>query len=118
MAGSILPTTLLILYFISPAQKGPKDEANRIWTLQSTVSMQFTSHDACKIIGNQLINDIKPVATMTVRAYCLCPDSQTRVAPGEIAGSKCEWGEATITEQGPGVPSVPSVERLGTTIRR
>jgi hypothetical protein len=116
MAGNIIPTTLLILYFISPAQKGPKDEANRIWTLQSAVSMQFTSHEACRDNGNQLINDIKPVATMTVRAYCLCEDSQVAAAAGESAGSKCKKGDATTEELGQ--HGHPAVERLGSTIRR
>jgi hypothetical protein len=93
---------LLILYFTTPAAPGAKVESKKVWTLQSTSQMEFHSSEACHRIGKQLIAYVQPVATMTVRAYCLCEAGTGTVCP-------------TDTEHlvGPDVKPVPTVEPLG-----
>jgi len=127
--ANILPTTLLLLYFIAPATKGLKDETKVVWTLQSTVQIQFKSPEACRRIGMQLIDDIEPVVTMTVRAYCLCEDGNEQeqqhltgpLAGTRVAGGQCpKWTvkslQSTVQsarELQPG--TIPSIEPLGPT---
>ena len=74
--------TLLLLYFIAPPTNAPKSEAKTVWTLQSTSQIQFPTPAACRTIGKGMIAEIKPVATMTVRAYCLCAQGYGKVCVG------------------------------------
>jgi hypothetical protein len=72
-------TTLLILYFVTPAVNVPGGEGKKvfetktIWTLQSTSQISLEDSDTCHKMGTKLINQFKHVYTITVRAYCLCP---------------------------------------------
>jgi hypothetical protein len=91
---------LLLLYFITPAAPGPKMESKRVWTLQSTSQMEMENSDACHRIGRDMMAYIKPVANLTVRAYCLCQNGDGKICPSD-------------TEKlAPAVP-VPTVEPLG-----
>jgi hypothetical protein len=72
---------LLLLYFITPAAPGPKMESKRVWMLQSTSQMEFDT--ACHRIGKDMMAYIKPVATLTVRAYCLCQNGDGKVCPSD-----------------------------------
>jgi hypothetical protein len=67
------PTTLLLLFFITPPANGPKIESTSFWTHQSTSQIQTQDPDMCTKIALDMINEVKPVKTLTVRAYCLCP---------------------------------------------
>jgi len=72
-------TTLLILYFVTPAVNVPKGETKvdfekkAIWTLQSTSQVTLENSTLCSEMGTKLINQFNKVYTITVRAYCLCP---------------------------------------------
>jgi hypothetical protein len=67
------PTTLLLLFFITPPANGPKAESTSLWTLQSTSQLQTDTPEMCVKIAKDMIAEVKPVKTLTVRAYCLCP---------------------------------------------
>lgn len=76
-------TTLLVLYFITPATSDSNVntseekrilEAKKIWTLQSTSQIPTENPSMCVSIGTKLIQQFTNVSTMTVRAYCLCPE--------------------------------------------
>lgn len=62
-----LPTTLLLLFFVSPPANDLLDkpkaiqEASRTWTLQSTSQVLTPSPDACHALGKQMIEKIDPV---------------------------------------------------------
>ena len=67
------PTTLLLMFFVTPPAIGPKNESASFWTLQSTSQFQTQDPEMCTKIAVDMINEVKPVKTLTVRAYCLCP---------------------------------------------
>lgn len=67
------PTTLLLLFFVTPPGNGPKSEATNLWSLQSTSQFQTENPEMCTKLAWDMINEMKPVRTLTLRAYCLCP---------------------------------------------
>jgi hypothetical protein len=77
--AGIFPTTLLLLYFTTPAANVPVSETKEmqekkaIWTFQSSSQISLPDVDICTSTALQMMDEIKPVRTMTVRAYCLCP---------------------------------------------
>lgn len=71
------------MYFVTPAAPGPKVESKRVWTLQSTSQTEFDQPNDCFSIGQQVLAAIEPVATMTVRAWCLCPNVQDQVCESQ-----------------------------------
>jgi hypothetical protein len=77
--SAVFQTTLLILYFVTPAVNIPNGESKKtfetkaIWTLQSTSQISLQNSDTCAQMGTKLINQFNKVYTITVRAYCLCP---------------------------------------------
>jgi hypothetical protein len=84
VVASIFPTTLLVMYFITPAetvhlQPGKKAdfEKTKIWTLQSTTQIQTENPNMCVANGKLLLKQFEQVSTITVRAYCLCPEHRT-----------------------------------------
>lgn len=78
-SAALFPTTLLLLYFITPAANVPTSETKdaqekkAIWTLQSSSQISLPDPDTCISTALQMMAEIKPVRTLTVRAYCLCP---------------------------------------------
>jgi hypothetical protein len=72
-AKASFPTTLLLLFFITPPANGPKVESTSLWTLQSTSQLQTQDPEMCVQIALDMMKEVKPVKTLTVRAYCLCP---------------------------------------------
>jgi hypothetical protein len=74
---------LLLLFFITPPSPGKKDEAKRVWTLQNTVQMEMENSDACHRIGKRMMEYVEPVATLTVRAYCICPNGNGTTCPAD-----------------------------------
>ncbi|RJF74357.1 hypothetical protein [Rhodopseudomonas palustris] len=93
-AGDTFQTTLLILYFVGQPPMDPKNipkaelETKINWTLQSTSQIETRSPEACRAIGNQLIERMDKVNTMTVRAYCLCADGSGAICKGTEEMSK------------------------------
>jgi hypothetical protein len=113
VAKNVLPTTLLLLYFITPPAEIKKHEtkshfeARSVWTLQSTVRLDFNSPDACKKIGWKMIDEVEPVTTLTVRAYCICENGN-----GEDKCPDDTWHN--IMEKGQKIENTfPTVESLG-----
>ena len=94
---------LLLLFFVTPPAPGPKQESKKVWTLQSTSQMEMDNSDACHRIGKAMINYIKPVATLTVRAYCLCPNGD---------GERCPPDTERLA-RGAEAFNTPTVEPLG-----
>jgi hypothetical protein len=78
-AGGVFPTTLLLMFFVSPPMHVPKGETKAVletksvWTLQSTTQIQTQNPYMCGKIAKDMMDEIEPVQTLTVRAYCLCP---------------------------------------------
>jgi hypothetical protein len=113
IAKNILPTTLLLLYFITPPAELKKGEtktqfeARSVWTLQSTVRIDFNSPDACKKIGTKMIDELEPVITLTVRAYCICENGD-----GQNKCPNDTWNALMVQGQ-KSENTFPTLERLG-----
>src|SRR5215813_9613294 len=71
--AAAFPTTLLLMFFTTPPANGPKVESESFWSLQSTSQIPAENPEMCTKLAWDMINEIKPVRTLTVRAYCLCP---------------------------------------------
>jgi hypothetical protein len=107
-AANALQTTLLLLYFVGQPPSDPKGiskaefETKINWTLQSTSQIETPSPEACRTIGNQLIDRIDKVNTMTVRAYCLCADSAGTACKGteELSKPRDQTAAAQKNESG------------------
>jgi hypothetical protein len=73
-------TTLVLMYFITPPAKIPTGEIKEIqeakaaWTLQSTSHIETPNSTACVMYAQKLMAAVNPVNTLTLRAYCLCPN--------------------------------------------
>jgi hypothetical protein len=113
VAKNLLPTTLLLLYFVTPPAELKKGEtksqfeARSVWTLQSTVRLDFNSPDACKKIGTKMIEEIEPVTTLTVRAYCICENGDGKnKCPDDTWHTLAKEGQKTED-------TFPTLERLG-----
>jgi len=84
VATNVFQTTLLVLYFITPAETvhfgpGKKSdfEKTKILTLQSTSQIPTENPNMCVANGMLLLQEFEQVSTVTVRAYCLCPEHGT-----------------------------------------
>lgn len=78
IAATAFQTTLLLLYFVTPAvnthgENKKEFESKAIWTLQATSQIPFENSAICSQLGTKLINQFSKVYTVTLRAYCLCP---------------------------------------------
>jgi hypothetical protein len=77
--ADVFTTTLVLMYFITPPanHKGePKEtqEAKAAWTLQSADHIETPDSTACVLYARKLLAAVNPVNTLTLRAYCLCPN--------------------------------------------
>src|ERR1700730_2218079 len=80
--SNIFQTTLLILYFTTPASTVPQMtaeqkkvyEAKKIWTLQSTSEVPTENPNMCVAIGTNFFHEFTELGNLTIRAYCLCPE--------------------------------------------
>jgi hypothetical protein len=81
---------LLLLFFVTPAAPVDKSvsrkvwESKKVWTLQSTSRMELENSDACHRVGQAMMKYIQSVATMTVRAYCVCSQSDTTTCGSNV----------------------------------
>lgn len=75
-----LTTTLVLMYFITspakipPGQSKEVQESKAAWTLQSTDHIETKDSKTCFLYAKQLFATVRPVNTLTLRPYCLCPD--------------------------------------------
>lgn len=83
-AAKLFPTTLLVLYFTTGAatvtvneKTKPAFEKSKIWALQSTSQIPTENPNMCLSIGKLYIHEFVEVSTVTVRAYCICPEHAT-----------------------------------------
>jgi hypothetical protein len=116
-AAGVFPTTLVILYFITPPAAIPpgelkKDqEINATWTLQAT--SQITTQDPvmCASLAKLMIAEFDPVNTVAVRTYCLCPRGNgSNLCFNEDEFQKSLQG---FLEKRKGPPPGPAVQRIG-----
>jgi hypothetical protein len=91
---------LFVMLFVTPAknltsaEKSDHDstrklfESHRIWTLQSSSTVELSSQDACVRMADTIRQSIvdAQVATMTLRTWCVC-DSPTLTCPSKAAAS-------------------------------
>jgi hypothetical protein len=117
-AAGVFPTTLLILYFITPPAHLPPGESkkdqeiNATWTLQAT--SQITTQDpiTCASLAKLMIAEFDPVNTTAVRTYCLCPHGN-----GSNLCFNEEEFQTMIQEfsrgKSKGPPPGPAVQRIG-----
>lgn len=84
-AAKLLQTTLLVLYFTTGASTvkvdkntKPKFESKQLWTLQTTNQIPTDNPNMCLSVGLQYIHEFDEVSTVTVRAYCICPEAEER----------------------------------------
>src|SRR6267142_2120173 len=75
-----LTTTLVLMYFVTPPAKlQPHEdkatfEARVPWTLQSSDHIETQDSIHCVTYAVKLLAALDPVNTVTLRAYCLCPN--------------------------------------------
>lgn len=119
--ASVLTTTLLVLYFVTPAKTvhlsgtpEAKDafEKSQLWTLQSTSEVAAADPNECVANGLLLRQKFAPVSTFTVRLYCLCPkealgkfavcDQEKQKSLHALTRSKLSAPPTAIIEIGPG----------------
>jgi hypothetical protein len=83
---------LYLMLFVTPAdnlsdaEKKSRDvfESNRIWTLQSTSTMVFSTFDACYFAQKELVDAVIKVDTLTIRTWCDCDsDSDKKACPNK-----------------------------------
>jgi hypothetical protein len=116
-----LQTTLLILYFVGQPPADPKGiskgelETKINWMLQSTSQIETRSPEACRAIGNQLIERMDKVNTMTVRAYCLCADGSGAICKGteEMSKPRDRNDEKALSDEQARKDEKATVEVLG-----
>jgi len=53
-------------------------EKNHLWTLQSTTTMEFSTHDGCFAAGLRIYSQILPVGNMTFKGVCLCESTDPK----------------------------------------
>jgi hypothetical protein len=118
-AAKLLQTTLLVLYFTTGATTvkvdkttKPKFEANKLWTLQTTNQIPTENPNMCLSIGLQYIHEFDEVSTVTVRAYCICPEATD--------GNDACFNQKSLDETNPriksfrnNVPTKGTILRLG-----
>ena len=74
---------MLLMFFVAApgdlqsATDKATSERTVAWTLQSTQQVEVPSPNLCNEYANKIVALVDPVATMTVRVYCLCPFSET-----------------------------------------
>ena len=118
-AAKLLQTTLLVLYFTTDAttvkinqKTKPKFEATKLWTLQTTSQIPTDNPNMCLSIGVQYIHEFDEVSTVTVRAYCICPEAS-------LDNDACfnqkglDKKSARIQSIAPIVPTTGTILRLG-----
>jgi hypothetical protein len=116
-AAKLLQTTLLVLYFTTGATTvkvdkttKPKFEAKKLWTLQTTNQIPTENPNMCLSIGLQYIHEFDEVSTVTVRAYCICPEATD--------GNDACFNQKTRDENSPRIKSLKAnVPKTGTILR-
>src|SRR5215204_1835831 len=89
-------------YNLSPAEQaqGFKDEAKHIWSFQNTWSSEFPTRDQCRIAGFNMMVEIRPVATMNVRGWCVCiGDTDTACPPVKESSKKESKAASSLRSQ-------------------
>ena len=119
VVSGVFPTTLLVLYFVTPAATvdltgidKAKFEQTKLWTLQSTSQIMTENPDMCVANGKLLIDTFANVSTVSVRAYCLCPQNvrkkdvcdKARAAMQTLAVKGIKPPPAAIIPIGPNTP--------------
>jgi hypothetical protein len=117
--SNIFQTTLLVLYFITPAETvhlkpGHKGdfEKTKIWTLQSTNQIPTENPNMCVANGKLLIQEFEQVSTITVRAYCLCPQ-QYPPGSGDICDKAKDKNRKSFTDKGLQEPIPAAIVPIG-----
>lgn len=63
---------LFLMLFTAPPAEGPKAEAKRAWTLQSSSALEFSTPQGCNAAGKAITQSLVSVNTVTMRAWCFC----------------------------------------------
>lgn len=111
-----LTTTLVLMYFITaPAKTQPGEskeirESKAVWTLQSTDHVETEDSTHCVLYAKKLLAAVRPVNTLTLRAYCLCPNGDgdkncySPTLDKQIAAAGAAPPTPTIQSIGPNTP--------------
>jgi hypothetical protein len=63
----------------------PKFEGKRVWSLQSTSQLDFSTLESCVKHQDQLIANSNVASTMTLRTWCFCDSDKARCPTDELA---------------------------------
>ncbi|WP_445490622.1 hypothetical protein [Rhodopseudomonas sp. RCAM05734] len=63
---------LIMMFFVA----APAKPADRIWSLQSTMNMEFATAEACSTVGADIQNSLATTDTVAVRSYCTCESTE------------------------------------------
>jgi hypothetical protein len=105
-----LTTTLILMYFITapakipPGEKKEDQESKAVWTLQSTDHVETQDSRTCVLYAKKLFAAVRPVKTMTLRAYCLCPNGD-----GDSLCYAPPLDAAIAATQGPPAPTIQAI---------
>jgi hypothetical protein len=70
---------LLLMYFTAPPAPPEVKDKDRVWSLQSTSVMEFSSYLGCNETGRSITTSMAKVNTITIRGWCFC----------ELKGATC-----------------------------
>ena len=105
---------ILFLMFFTTAP-GPENQVtDRVWTLQSTSTMEFASDLACKKVGASINQSLEKTYTVTVRGWCFCESTDpAKKCPAQIPSTALKFQfdlkalEKQLPEGSVGVQTLP-----------
>jgi hypothetical protein len=74
---------LFLMFFITPPGPPPPPGKSKIWTLQSTSTMEFKSRAACRFVGSKITDSLEKTDTLTVRGWCFCESAAAAECPDD-----------------------------------
>jgi hypothetical protein len=63
---------LFLMFFITPPGPKPPPGQGKVWTLQSTSTMEFATEEACTKVGGDIGSSLDETFTVTMRGWCFC----------------------------------------------
>lgn len=63
---------LFVMLFVALPAAGPKNEGGRVWSLQSTSTLEFATEQGCDAAGLAITDSLTGVNTVTMRGWCFC----------------------------------------------
>jgi hypothetical protein len=89
----------------------PKFESARLWSLQSTSTLEFSSFSACLIANDELESSVNVAATMAIRTWCIC-DSDKNLCPDSATLASLARDVRDCEKENPDSPQTCAVNKV------